>query len=90
MKEGTRKATGAGSTEAKTVVKEKSQSILAHRRKTCSMALPHPLRVLRWEESFQPPDERLQNIPKVTRRSGIKPRSTSRKYKHKSRISNAK
>jgi hypothetical protein len=55
-----------------------------------SWTLPHPLRVLRWEEIFQPPDERLQNIPKVTRRSRVKSRSTSRKYKHKSRISSAK
>jgi hypothetical protein len=55
-----------------------------------SRTMPHPLRVLGWEESFQPPDERLQNIPMVTRRSGAKSRRTLRKYKHKSRISSAK
>jgi hypothetical protein len=31
-----------------------------------------------------------RNIPMVTRRSGVKSRSTSRKYNHKSRISSAK
>jgi hypothetical protein len=41
--------------------------------------LTHPLYVLRWEEGFQSPDERLQNIPKITRRFGVKPRSTSRR-----------
>jgi hypothetical protein len=51
-------------------------------------ALPYPLHVLRWEENFQSSDERLQNIPKVARCSGVRPRSTSRREEHKSRISN--
>jgi hypothetical protein len=89
MKEGTKKATGVGSTETKTVVKEKAEVFWPIGGRHAPWILPHPLCVLRWEESFQSPDERLQNIPKVTRRSGVKPRSTSRRYKHKSRISSA-
>jgi hypothetical protein len=52
-----------------------------------SWTLPHPLHILRWEESFQSPDERFQNVPKITRCSRVKPRGTSRRYEHKPRIS---
>jgi hypothetical protein len=38
-------------------------------------------------KEFQSSDERLQNIPKVARCSGVRPRSTSRREEHKSRIS---
>jgi hypothetical protein len=39
--------------------------------------LSHPLCLPRWEKSFQPPDEGLQNLPKVAKRHGFKPRSTT-------------
>jgi hypothetical protein len=38
MKERTRKATKAGSFKAEAIMEKKSQSTLAHRQKTCSMA----------------------------------------------------
>jgi hypothetical protein len=40
-------------------------------------------------KSFQPPDEGLQNLLKVAKRHGFKPRGTTGRKKHKSRISNA-
>jgi hypothetical protein len=49
----------------------------------------HPLCVPRWEKSFQPPDEGLQNLPKVAKCHGFKPRSTTERKKHESRIPNA-
>jgi hypothetical protein len=51
--------------------------------------LSHPLCIPRWEKSFQPPDEGLQNLPKVAKCHGFKPRSTIGRKKHESRISNA-
>jgi hypothetical protein len=45
--------------------------------------------VPRWEKSFQPPDEGLQNLPKVAKCLGFKPRSTTGRKKHEPRISNA-
>jgi hypothetical protein len=51
--------------------------------------LSHPLCVFRQEKSFQPPDERLQNLPKVGKCHGFKPRNTKGRKKHESRISNA-
>jgi hypothetical protein len=51
--------------------------------------LSHPLHVLGREKSLQPPDEGLQNLPKVTKRHGFKPRNTTGKKNHESRISNA-
>jgi hypothetical protein len=51
--------------------------------------LPHPLCLPRWEKSVQPPDEGLQNLLKVAKRHGFKPRSTTGRKKYKSRISNA-
>jgi hypothetical protein len=47
------------------------------------------LTLVRWEKSFQSPNERLQNIPKVTKCYEVKPRRTSRRYKQKSRVSSA-
>jgi hypothetical protein len=90
MKEGTRRRQEQGVPRQKQLQTRKGEIFLPIGGRHVSWTLPHPLRVLRWEESFQPPDERLQNIPKVTRRSGVKSRSTSRKYNHKSRISTAK
>jgi hypothetical protein len=51
--------------------------------------LSHPLSLPRWKKSFQPPDEGLQNLPKVAKRHGFKPRNTTGRKKHESRISNA-
>jgi hypothetical protein len=51
--------------------------------------LPHPLCLPRQEKSLQPPDEGLQNLPKVAKRHGFKPMSMTGRKKHKSRISNA-
>jgi hypothetical protein len=39
--------------------------------------------------SFQPPDEGLQNLPKATKRHGLKPRNTTGRKNNKSRVSNA-
>jgi hypothetical protein len=46
-------------------------------------------RVPRWEKSFQPPDEGLQNLLKVAKCHGFKPRSTTGRKKYESKISNA-
>jgi hypothetical protein len=48
--------------------------------------LLNPLRIPRWKESFKPPDEGLQNLLKVTKCHGLKPRSTAGKEKYKSRV----
>jgi hypothetical protein len=42
-----------------------------------------------WEKSLQPPDERLQNHPKVAKCHGFKPRNTTGRKRHESGISNA-
>jgi hypothetical protein len=52
-------------------------------------SLSHPLCVPRREKSFQPPDERLQNLPKVAKCHGFKPRNMTGRKKRESRISNA-
>jgi hypothetical protein len=49
----------------------------------------HPLCLPRQEKSLQPPDEGLHNLLKVAKHHGFKPRSTTGRKKHKSRISNA-
>jgi hypothetical protein len=41
------------------------------------------------EESFQPPDEGLQNLSKVAKCHGFKPSSTTWRKKHESGIPNA-
>jgi hypothetical protein len=41
------------------------------------------------EKSLQPPDEGLQNLPKVTKCHGFKPRNMTGRKNNKSRISNA-
>jgi hypothetical protein len=51
--------------------------------------LSHPLCVAGWEKSLQPSDEGLQNLLKVAKRHGFKPRNMTRRKKHESRISNA-
>jgi hypothetical protein len=51
--------------------------------------LSHPLCIPGWEKSFQPPDERLQNLPKVAKCHGFKLRNMTGRKKHESRISNA-
>jgi hypothetical protein len=51
--------------------------------------LSHPLCVPGWEKSLQPSDEGLQNLLKVAKCHGFKPRNTTRRKKHESRISNA-
>jgi hypothetical protein len=43
----------------------------------------------RREKSLQPSDEGLQNLLKVAKLHGFKPRNTKRRKKHESRISNA-
>jgi hypothetical protein len=53
------------------------------------MVLVASICVPRWEESFQPPDEGLQNLPKVAKCHGFKPRSKTGRKKHKSGIPNA-
>jgi hypothetical protein len=40
-------------------------------------SLSHPLCLPRWEKSFQPPDEGLQNLLKIAKRHGLKPRGTT-------------
>jgi hypothetical protein len=40
-------------------------------------------------KEFQPPDEGLQNLPKVAKCHGFKPRSTTGRKKYESRIPNA-
>jgi hypothetical protein len=86
MNEGTRNAVKVGSFKEEAIVEKKSQSTLARRQRTCSLPLSDPLCVLRWEESFQSPDEGLQNILKVTKCSEPKSRSTSGRKEYKSRI----
>jgi hypothetical protein len=49
--------------------------------------LSHPLCIPGREKNFQPPDERLQNLPKVAKCHGFKPRNTIGRKKHESRIS---
>jgi hypothetical protein len=51
--------------------------------------LSHPLCVPGREKSLQPSDEGLQNLPKIAKRHGFKPRNTTGRKKHESRISNA-
>jgi hypothetical protein len=50
--------------------------------------LSHPLRVFGWEKSLQPPDEGLQNLLKVAKCHGFKPRNVTGREKNKPRISN--
>jgi hypothetical protein len=51
--------------------------------------LSHPLCLPRWEKSFQPPNEGLQNLPKVAKCHGFKAKEHDKEEKHKSMISNA-
>jgi hypothetical protein len=51
--------------------------------------LLHSLCIPGREKSFQPPDERLQNLPKVAKHHGFKPMNMTGRKKHESRISNA-
>jgi hypothetical protein len=89
MKEGTRKATKVGSYKIEIVMKKKDKVLWPVSRRDAPWTLSYPLCIFRWKKSFQSPNERLQNIPKVAKCSGVKSRSTSRRYKHKSRISSA-
>jgi hypothetical protein len=50
----------------------------------------HSLRVPRRKKGLESPDERLQNVPKVARRYGLKSRRKARGKEQKSRISNTK
>jgi hypothetical protein len=52
--------------------------------------LSNPLHVSRWEKGLKSPDEGLQNILKVAKRHGCKPRREARRNTQKSRIPNAK
>jgi hypothetical protein len=69
--------------------KRKAEVFWAIGRGHASRALPHPLHVPGQKESVQSSDERLQNVPKVTRGSRIRPRNTARRKEHKSRISSS-
>jgi hypothetical protein len=42
--------------------------------------------VPRWEKSFQPPDEGLQNLPEIAKCHGLEPRNTTGKEKYESGI----
>jgi hypothetical protein len=87
MIEGTRKATKTRSFRQEIVGDTKVLRPIGRRH--AIWTLSHPLCISRWEESFQPPDEGLQNLPKVAKCHGFKPRSTIGRKKHKSGIPNA-
>jgi hypothetical protein len=53
------------------------------------MVLVASISLPRWKKSFQPLDEGLQNLLKIAKCHGLKPRGTAWRKKHKSRVSNA-
>jgi hypothetical protein len=69
--------------------REKAKVIWPVGRRHAPWTLSYPLCIFRWEKSLQSPNERLQNIPKATKRYGVKPRRTTWRHKHKSRIPSA-
>jgi hypothetical protein len=89
MTEGMKKAMKISNFQQEMVGERRSQGTRVLGRRYAIWSLSHPLCLPRWENSFQPPDEGLQNLPKVAKRHGFKPRSTTGRKKHKSRISNA-
>jgi hypothetical protein len=88
MTEGMKKAMKTSNFYKRQQGKGEAKVLGSFGRRYAIWSLSHPLRLLRREKSFQPPDEGLQNLPKVAKCHGFKPRSTTGRKKHKSRISN--
>jgi hypothetical protein len=90
MKEGTRKTTEAGSTETKN---SRDREKPKYSGPSAEDMLQGPCRIhyayLDGKRVSIHQMKDCKNIPKVTRCSGVKPRSTLRRYKQKSRISSA-
>jgi hypothetical protein len=89
MTEGVKKAMKTSNFLRETTGKGEAKVLGSFGRIYAIWSLPHPLCLPRWKKGFQPPDEGLQNLPKVAKRYGFKPRSTTGRKKHKSRIPNA-
>jgi hypothetical protein len=89
MTEGMKKAMKTSNFLRETAGGRRSQGTRVLRQKICYMTHAHPLCLPRREKSLQPPDEGLQNLLKIAKRHGFKPRSMIGRKKYKSRVSNA-
>jgi hypothetical protein len=89
MTEGMKKAMKTSNFLRETAGEGEAKVLGSFGRRYAIWSVWHPLCLPRREKSFQPPDEGLQNLPKIAKRHGFKPRSTAGRKKHKSRISNA-